>query len=120
MIKILEHPAANVVAVSASGRVDSTDYQKTLVPAVNAALAAHAKVRLLYQLGDDFEGFTGGAMWNDLKLGLGHLAAWEKIAVVTDRTWIADAANLFRFAIPCPVRVFSNKDMSAAESWIAA
>jgi hypothetical protein len=59
-------------------------------------------------------------MWDDMKLGLGHLTAWEKVAVVTDIGWISGAANLFRFAMPCPVKVFPNKDRAEAERWLAA
>jgi SpoIIAA-like len=120
MIKILPNIAENVVAISASGRVDASDYENVLLPAVHAVLAKHKKVRVLYQLGADFESFTAGAMWDDMKLGLGHLAAWEKVAIVTDTQWIADATKFFRFAIPCPVKIFPTKDLNLAEGWIAA
>ena len=120
MITIRPTTSEQVVAVSASGHVDATDYERVLVLAVERVLAKHKKVRVLYQLGSDFEGITAGAMWDDLKLGLGHLSAWEKVAVVSDLSWINTATNLFRFAMPCPVRVFSNKELAVAESWVAA
>jgi hypothetical protein len=120
MIKILPSNSEHVVMVSASGRVDATDYEEVLMPAIEQALAKSKKVRLLYQLGSDFDSLTAGAMWDDMKLGLGHLTAWEKVAVVTDIGWIATAANLFKFAMPCPVRVFANNELSLAQSWIAA
>jgi hypothetical protein len=32
----------------------------------------------------DFDGLTGGALWQDLKMGVEHLRGWKKIALVTD------------------------------------
>lgn len=120
MIELRPDLPDNTVGIVASGHVSATDYETVLVPAVEAALRKHGKVRVLYELCSDFTGFTPGAVWDDLKLGMGHLAAWERVAVVTDITWVANATNLFRFIIPCPVRVFGIRDRTAAEAWIAA
>ncbi|WP_443598862.1 STAS/SEC14 domain-containing protein [Acidithiobacillus ferriphilus] len=51
------------------------NYMLILVPALDAALQKHKRVRVLYQLTPDFEGFTTGSMWDDAKLGLAHLKA---------------------------------------------
>jgi hypothetical protein len=83
-------------------------------------LAAHDKVRLLYQLGEDFDGFDMAAIWEDTKVGLGHLAAWERIALVTDEDWIRTATKAFGFAMPGEVRVFSNAELDAAHDWVTA
>lgn len=120
MIKLIPNLPGNTVGISASGNVSAADYETVLVPAVEAALARHKKARLLYELEKDFTGFTAGAMWDDMKLGLAHFAAWEKVAVVTDVGWVAHAASMFRFVMPCPLRVFASQDRAAAESWIKA
>lgn len=120
MIERLKDLPDTVVGVAASGHVSAADYETTLVPAIEAALRKHEKVRVLYQLNDDFAGFSPGAMWDDLKVGLAHLTAWERIAIVTDVGWIANATTLFQFVIPCPVRVFPLGDRAAAEAWVAA
>lgn len=120
MIKILPTQCEQVVLAIASGHVDAKDYVEALIPAIEQVLVTGKKVRLLYHLGSEFEGFTAGAMWEDSKLGLGHAYAWEKIALVTDVYWIATAAKLFKFTMTCPVQVFSNEDLSIAQSWIAA
>lgn len=109
-----------IVAVIASGHVSASDYETVLVPAIEAALATHDKLRLLYEISDDFTGFSPGAMWEDMKLGMAHLRAWERAAVVTDVGWIANAVNVFRFVMPCEVKVFANRDRADAERWIRA
>ncbi|MEO7952648.1 MAG: STAS/SEC14 domain-containing protein [Polaromonas sp.] len=120
MIELLADFPDNTVGIAASGHVNAAEYETVLVPAVEAALRKHDKVRLLYQLSSDFTGFTPGAMWDDMKLGMTHLTAWERVAVVTDIGWVTNATNMFRFVLPCPVRVFSIKDRAAADAWIAS
>jgi len=41
-------------------------------------------IRLLLVTSDDLEGYTGGAAWQDAKMGVEHFASFEKVAVVTD------------------------------------
>ena len=91
MIKLLANPPDHVVGVSASGQIDAKDYETVLIPAIDSALQKHKRIRVLYLLTKDFQGFTTGAMWDDAKLGLAHLRAWERIAVVTDVHWVASA-----------------------------
>lgn len=119
-MKLLSNLPDHVVGVSASGRVDAKDYETVLIPAIEAALQEHKRIRVLYLLTPEFEGFTSGAMWNDSRLGLAHLRAWERIAVVTDVHWVAHAARMFAFLLPGLVKVFSNQEQSDAEKWIAA
>jgi len=52
-------------------------------------------------------------------LGVARLQAWEKVAVVTDVDWIANATRLFGFTMPRPVKVFSNKKIAEAALWVA-
>ena len=118
MLEIMQDMPDNVVAVRASGKVSGKDYDNVLVPAVEGGLRKHGKIRVLYQLSNDFSGFTAGAMFDDAKLGIRHLTEFEKIAVVTDVEWISRAVQLFSFFIPCPVKIFGNNDMSWAKAWL--
>ncbi len=120
MIQLLPNLPGNIVGFAGSGQVDASDYETVVVPAIESALKAHARIRLIYHLGPAFTGFTSGAVWDDMKVGFSHLGAWERIAVVSDIGWVANAVRLFGFAIPCPVRTFPNKELSDAQDWIAA
>jgi hypothetical protein len=110
----------NVIGLSAHGKVSAADYEQHVVPAVEEVLTAHDKVRLLYQLGDDFDGFEVGALWEDAKVGLSHLAAWERIALVTDVDWIRNATKAMGFMMPGEVRVFANAELDAARDWLGS
>lgn len=110
----------NVVAVKATGKVTGEDYDKVLVPTIEDKLARYDKIRLLYQIGPDFEGFTAEAMWDDAKVGMRHLTAFKKVAVVSDVEWINRAVRIFSFVIPSDVRIFGNDGFSEAKTWVTA
>lgn len=118
MLEILPNTPDNVVAVSATGQVIRRDYDEVLIPAVEQAAQAHEGVRILYHLGPYFVGFSAGAMWDDARLGVRHMRAFERIAVVTDKDWVVNAVKAFAFVIPCPVRVFPDASLEAAMAWI--
>jgi hypothetical protein len=118
MLSIIQGMPDNVVAVNASGKVTGEDYDNVLIPAIEDKLKQQAKIRLLYVLGPDFSGFTAGAMWDDAKIGIRHLTAYEKIGVVSDVSWVLNAVKFFSFIIPCPVKTFGNDRLTEAKAWI--
>ena len=120
MIELIPAMPENVVGVVAKGEVTRDDYEQRLIPAVEAALAGHDKIRLLYVLGADFTGFSGGAMWEDGKVGLGHITRWERIAVVAREAWIRHAVNAFGYLIPGEVKAFDLADEADASAWITS
>jgi hypothetical protein len=120
MMTLLSGLPDGVVGVAASGQVDAMDYENVLIPAIEQALGRHQRLRFLYQLTPSFTGFSPGAMWDDMKVGMAHLTAWDKVAVVTDLAWIANATRMFGFAMPGSVKVFGNAQMDEARAWIAS
>jgi hypothetical protein len=115
---IIEGMRENVVALSAHGKVDHKDYQQVIIPAIEEKIKVHGKIRILYKLGEDFSGYSVEALWDDAKLGVQHLTAFEKVAVVTNVAWVKDSVAFFRFLIPCPVKLFRNEELSMAVTWI--
>ena len=109
-----------VVAFRASGEVTAADYESVLIPAVEEKLARHEKISLLYHLGPDFTGFTAGAMWDDSKIGFKHLAAWDRIALVSDVSWIRHMVRGMGFVIPAAIRVFDNDQLDEAMRWVSS
>ncbi len=98
----------------------AADYHERVVPAVEQALADNDKIRVLYVLGAESTGFSGGAMWEDGKLGLGHIGRWERIAVVACEARVRHAVNAFRHLIPGEVKVFDLADEADAAAWVTA
>jgi len=119
MIEVMMDLPDRVLGLRASGEVSAQDYKNVVVPAIEAKLTKHKKARLLYVLGDEFDGYTSGAAWEDAKVGMKHLTAFERVAVVTDVDWIEKMVRAFGFAIPGEVRVFDDDDLDEARLWIS-
>ena len=117
MIEPIEPAPAGVLAFRAVGRVQAADYENVLAPAIDAAVAEHGKVRLVYELGDAFDGYSAGAAWEDMKIWAPHLTKWERCAVVTDHGWIRDALRVFGVFMPGDVRVFPTTELDDALAW---
>jgi hypothetical protein len=120
MIEIISNDQGNLLTVAAHGKVVRDDYEKVFIPAVEEKLKKHKKVRLLYHLGQDFTGYTLGAILDDAKLGVEHLTGFERIAIVTDVHWVSEASRFFGVFIPCPVRIFGDDKLSEAKEWLNA
>jgi len=115
MINITCGTPENLVIAVAHGKITGSDYEKVLMPAIEAKLKTHKKIRLLYELGEDFLGFNTRAIWDEAKLSFGHLREFEAIAVVTDVRCVINALECIRFFMGCPVKVFRNNKRTEAE-----
>lgn len=120
MIKLLNGFPDNVVAAEAIGEVEDDDYSDVLVPAVEAASAKYDKIRFLYVFGADFDKIEGEAMWDDAKVGMKHFFAFERMAVVSDKSWMRGAIKTFGFLIPGKARTFGLGEVEEAKAWIVA
>ena len=71
-------------------------------------------------LGDRFEGYSGGAAWQDAKLGLDHHGRWHRAAIVTDTDWLRHLAGAFGWMVPGAFEVFPLAERADAIAWVAA
>ncbi|MGD8324420.1 MAG: STAS/SEC14 domain-containing protein [Gammaproteobacteria bacterium] len=120
MIEVLAGFPANVTAFACHGHVTRKDYDSVLVPAVEKALEQHEKIRLYYETASDFDGIDPGAVLEDTMVGISHALRWEKLAVVTDISWIRHSILFFRFLMPGELRVYPSHQADQAKEWIAA
>jgi hypothetical protein len=119
MIERIPDLPDNVLGFAATGTVTASDYETSLMPAVEALFARQGKARFLYHLGDRFSGFAAGAMWDDAKLGLRHFTGWERVAIVSDVEWLRAAMKVFALAMPGQVRAFYNCELDEAKRWVS-
>ena len=120
MLERMADIPSNVIGIRATGSVSAEDYDRVLKPAIDAALGAGEGIRLVYELGPGFEGYSPGAAWEDLKLGTGYLRAWERCAVVTDHALLSDVIRGFGVLMPGEIRVFPVAELETAIAWAAA
>src|SRR4051794_31823329 len=120
VIRLLTGMPDGVVGLEAVDDVEQEDYENVVVPVIDQAIARHGKIRLVYVLGHEFDGYEGGAVWEDLKLGAKHPTAFERIAVVTDARWARPAMKVFSVLWPGKARAFPLAERAAAVTWAAA
>ena len=119
MIRVLSDMPVGVLGLEAIDDVEEQDYHDVLVPAVEAAIAEHGKVRLVYVLGPEFDEYEREAVWEDLKLGARHASSFERIAVVTDAPWVGPAMRVFSILLPGQARAFPLVQREVATQWAA-
>ena len=120
MLKIIDNLPDNVLGISAEGKITGSDYETILIPAVEEKLKTQKKVRMIYHLGDTFTGFDLNAILDDAKIGMKHLSAWGKIALVSDHEMINTFAKFFGYMLSCEIRIYKNSELEEAKKWITS
>lgn len=119
MLEKLEDLPAGIIGLKAVGKVTREDYENVFEPLLDDARREGGRIRLLYELGKEFDRYTPSAAWEDAKLGLHSMRIFDGCAIVTDVAWIREATRLVGFILPCPVHVFSNEEREKAIKWLA-
>jgi hypothetical protein len=120
MLKRIDDLPAELTGLRATGTVSVEDYDRVVLPMLEEARREGRRIRLLFQFGPGFDGFTAGAAWKDLKVGWKYLRLFERCAVVSDRDWIRAGATVVGAMLPCPVRAFGEDEMEGAVDWLRA
>jgi hypothetical protein len=120
VLEPLEGLPDGVIGFEAVGEVHADDYRDTMRPAVDATVQADGHLRLVYLLGDRFQSYSAGAGWQDARLGLAHLTAWKRLAIVSDVGWIHHVVDGFGWMVPGDIRHFAVRDLDDAVAWAAA
>ena len=118
MITELSDLPSGVIGFEANGKIAAEDYRDVVLPALEqAAKAGDVRCVIVMQ---DFDGISGGAIWEDMKMGVQHLHAWKRIALVTDVGWMTHATSLFGWMTPGEVKTFALAERDAAVSWVSS
>ena len=118
MLQKMNDLPAGIDGLKATGKLSKEDYENVFEPLLEQARGNARRLRVLFELGRDFEGFTAGGAWEDAKIGLRYLRLFDACALVTDLTWIRESTKLARFMMPCPVQVFGNQERAKAVDWL--
>jgi enoyl-CoA hydratase/carnithine racemase len=117
MIEPLPDLPEGVIGFEAVGEIHAADYTDVLRPALDRA-AADGAIRLVYVLGDRFEGYSAGASWQDSKLAFEHHAAWRRMALVSDLEWVRHLASVFGWMVPGDFELFALAERATAITWV--
>ena len=118
MLTVIEGLPGHVIGIRINDKLRAEDYEKQLIPLVNEKLKHHHKLDLLCCIEGEWKGMEAGAVWQDLRLGLGRIGHWARTAIVSDIKWMENAIRLFRVFSPGELRHFGSGDYEGAKDWV--
>ncbi len=117
MLEILDKSHQNVFAVKVHGKLVQDDYKK-LVPQLEEAIAEHGALKCYFEL-TDFEGFSAGALWEEVKFDVKHCRQVERCAVVGHSDALKWWTNLSGKMFPkAEIQYFEENESEKAWDWV--
>ncbi|OJZ72833.1 STAS/SEC14 domain-containing protein [Mycobacterium paraffinicum] len=121
MIELLPDMPEKVIGIRVSGRLRG-DELRDVKPEIERVLQT-GEVRIVEVIAPDYEGFGPGGFLEDVKLGLGtvlpHHSAFKRIAVVSDKDWVAHVLHAVAWLVPGEFAIFSLDELDKAAQWAA-
>lgn len=121
MIELLSDVPEGVIGIRVSGRL-SGDELREIRPTVEE-LVKTGEIRIVEVIEPDYEGFGRGGLVEDIKLGLGtvlpHHSAFKRIAVVSDKEWVAHTLHALAWLVPGELALFGLDELDRAKQWAA-
>jgi hypothetical protein len=103
----------------AVGKVDDDDFEEVVAPVLRRQIEGGHKVRLLYLLGPRLREYEGDAAQEEFTFAARHATAYERVAVVSDESWLRPALRILSVLVPGKIRAFSVADLDEAKGWVA-
>lgn len=121
MIEVLPDMPAGVTGIRVSGRLSGQDMRE-FQPTMRSMLDGD-ELRIVEVIAADYEGFGPGGLVEDMKMGFGallhHHSAFKRIAVVSDKEWVAHTLHAFAWMVPGELAIFGLDELDRAKRWAA-
>jgi hypothetical protein len=121
MIEVLADMPKGVIGFHVSGRLLGDDLRE-FKPTMEEMLKT-GEIRIVEVIASDYEGFGPGGLIEDLKLGFGsllqHHSAFKRIAVVSDKEWVAHTLHALAWMVPGELGLFTLDELEQAKDWAA-
>ena len=121
MIEVLEDMPEGVTGIRVSGRVGGEELRE--FKPVMDKLSKSGEIRIVEVIASDYEGFGPRGFVEDVKLGFGtvlpHHWAFKRIAVVSDKDWVAHVLHALAWMIPGELAIFGLDELERAKKWAA-
>jgi len=118
MIEVLSESEGNILVLKAVGKLTDQDYKDVLIPRLESIIHEHGKGRLLLEMGDDFHGWEGAAMWDDFRFGMAHRNDFEKVGVIGGPRWVEWALKIGALLMSGEIKCFASSKRDEAFTWI--
>jgi stage II sporulation SpoAA-like protein len=118
MLRQMFDMPTGTIGFEASGEVDDDDFEDIVAPVLRRQIATGAKVRLLYLLGPEMREYDGDALSEEMKFAARHPTAYERVAVVSDESWLRPGLRVLSVLVPGQLRAFPVAELQAAKRWV--
>jgi stage II sporulation SpoAA-like protein len=123
MVKRITHVPDGIDALATIGTLSKDDYEQAIEPIFDEARQSGRRLRLLIEIGPQYEGYTAGAAWEKTANAFRSpfiLRLLDGYAVVTDIGWLREWSQLMAFLLPFPLRVFGIDEREQAIAWLSS
>ncbi|MBT3878507.1 MAG: STAS/SEC14 domain-containing protein [Candidatus Scalindua sp.] len=118
MIEIMPETEGSTLAIKATDKLTTRDYEEVLIPKLDQLIRVFGKIKIVIYLADSFTGWKIGAAWDDAKFGLQHRNEFEKIALVGGPKWVEWSAKIGSHFISGQAKTYDTSEIQAAISWV--
>ena len=119
MLRPIQDMPVGTLGFEAVGEVDDDDWEDVVEPVLRREIATGAKVRLLYLIGPGATDVDSDAVKAHAGFRARHATAFERVAVVSDESWVRPALRALSFLVPGKARGFAVHELPAAKTWLA-
>ena len=114
--ELIEKNSGKLLEIHLSGKIVKEDYIH-FVPTVERLVKAQGKIRILWDM-HDFNGWTAGAAWEDIKFDAKHFNDIERIAMVGETKWEHVMAIICKPFTTAKIRYFDHVAANEARAWL--
>ena len=107
------------IGFEAIGEVEDDDWEERVEPVLRREMAADQKIRLLYLLGPEAREVEGDAMTADTGFRARFATSFDRVAVVSDESWMRPAMRALSFLLPGKAKAFPVAELADAKAWLA-
>ena len=118
-LRRIDDMPAGTIGFEAIGEVEDDDWEKQVEPLLRSEMGEGQKIRLLYLLGPEAREVEGDAMTADTGFRARFATSFERVAVVSDESWMRPAMRTLSFLLPGRAKAFPVAELDAAKAWVA-
>lgn len=119
MVELLKDFPPHVAAYKAWGKVNKEEYEQVVMARVDEVADQFGKINFLVRLETDFENYSLPAFRDYLKVSFEHFFKWERMAIVTDETWVRKTYDLLSPLVHGEVRGYTLNQLDEAKEWVS-
>lgn len=107
---------SNLAELELQEKLTKEDYEE-FVPELEKLMAENDDLRLLVKM-KDFEGWSLGALWEDVKFDAKHFNDVDRLAFVGDEKWQEGMAAFCKPFTTADVKYFKQGEDEKARNWL--